>query len=192
MQPFIVQGDKTSHGGTVLVGSPFSDCDGKPIARVGDMVSCPERKGVFPIAEGDQSNIVDGAPVAYDGCKTACGARLVSSQIRTLTEPSSGAAPGASDDGASNGFGSNGFGAIGAGMAAAYQEEELDAAAGRFQGRFQLVDLESGEPISGQAVRVRSTGGQSLTGATDAGCFTQWVERDEAEALAFDYAEKNA
>lgn len=42
MEPFIVQGDKTSHGGTVLAGSPFSDCDGKPIARVGDMVACPK------------------------------------------------------------------------------------------------------------------------------------------------------
>lgn len=28
------------------------------------MCSCPERKGVFPIAQADQSNIVDGAPVA--------------------------------------------------------------------------------------------------------------------------------
>jgi uncharacterized Zn-binding protein involved in type VI secretion len=62
----------TSHGGTVLAGLPFSDCDGKPIARVGNMASCPKFKGVLPIAEGDKSNIVDGAPLAYDDCKTAC------------------------------------------------------------------------------------------------------------------------
>ena len=185
MQPFIVQGDKTSHGGTVLAGSPFSDCDGKPIARVGYMCSCPMCKGVFPIAQGDGSNVIDGAPVAYHGCKTACGASLISSQIRTLTEPSYGAAPGANADGASDGFG-----AIGGGMAAAYQDEQIDPDAQRFQGRFQLVDLESGEPIAGQAVRVRSTGGQYLTGTTDAEGFTQWVERDAAEALAFDYADK--
>jgi hypothetical protein len=31
---------------------------------MGDMCSCPKRKGVFPTAQADQSNIVDGAPVA--------------------------------------------------------------------------------------------------------------------------------
>lgn len=187
MQPFIVQGDRTSHGGVVLAGSPFSDCDGKPIARVGDMCSCPKCKGVFPIAQGDQSNIVDGAPVAYHGCKTACGASLISSQIRTLTEPSSGAAPGAGVDGAPDGFG-----AVGAGMAAAYQDEPVGSDADRFQGRFQLVSTDTGEPIAGKAVRVRSTAGQYLTGATDAEGFTQWVERDAAEALAFDLVEPSA
>lgn len=187
MQPFIVQGDQTSHGGMVLAGSPFSDCDGKPIARVGDMVSCPKCKGIFPIAEGDKSNIVDGAPVAFHGCKTACGAMLISSQNRTLTEQSSGAAPGASDSGAASGFG-----AIGAGMAAAYHDEPLDSDGTRFQGRFQVVDLETGEPVNGQAVRVRTNSGQYLTGATDAEGFTQWVERDARESLAFDYAERTA
>lgn len=110
MQPIIVQGDKTSHGGSVLTGSPFSDCDGKPIARVGDMVSCPRCKGVFPIAQGDQSNIIDGAPVAYHGRKTACGATLISSQMRTLTEPSGGTASSACSSTLER------FGAVGAGM----------------------------------------------------------------------------
>lgn len=191
MQPFIVQGDRTSHGGVVLAGSPFSDCDGKPIARVGDMCSCPLCKGVFPIAQGDQSNIIDGAPVAYHGCKTACGAMLISSQIRTLTQPSSGAAPGAG-----NGDGEHhvaaGFGAVGSGLAAAYQDEPHASDSARFQGRFQLVSIDTGEPIAGKAVRVRSTDGQYLTGTTDAEGFTQWVERDAAESLAFDLQEPSA
>lgn len=186
MQPFIVRGDKTSHGGTVLAGSPFSDCDGKPIARMGDMVACPMCKGVFPIAQGDQSNIIDGSPVAYHGCKTACGAMLIASQVRTLTEPSSGAAPGAA------GTAMTRFGAVGAGMAAAYEDEPLGDSAGRFQGRFQLVSADDGAPISGEAVRVRSTGGQYFTGATDAEGYTQWVERDTAEALAFDLVKGQA
>lgn len=191
MQPFIVQGDKTSHGGTVLAGSPFSDCDGKPIARVGDMCSCPLCKGVFPIAQGDQSNIVDGAPVAYHGCKTACGAMLISSQIRTLTKPSSGAAPGAGHGDDADQVAA-GFGAVGSGLAAAYQDELSAADSERFQGRFQLVSVDTGEPIAGKAVRVRSTSGQYLTGTTDAEGFTQWVERDAAEALAFDLQEPAA
>lgn len=191
MQPFIVQGDVTSHGGKVLMGSPFSDCDGKPIARVGDMCSCPLCKGVFPIAQGDQSNIIDGAPVAYHGCKTACGAMLISSQIRTLTQPSSGSAPGAGD-GDGEDHVAAGFGAVGSGLAAAYQDEPHASDSVRFQGRFQLVSIDTGEPIAGRAVRVRSTSGQYLTGTTDAEGFTHWVERDAAESLAFDLQEPSA
>ena len=32
---------------------------------MGDMVSCPLCKGIFPISEGDASLIDDGKPVAY-------------------------------------------------------------------------------------------------------------------------------
>lgn len=188
MQPFIVQGDKTSHGGTVLAGSSFSDCDGKPIARMGDMCSCPKCKGIFPIAQGDQSNIVDGAPVAYHGCKVACGASLISSQIRTLTNPSSGAAPGADEGRCDDAM--QRFGEVGNGMAAAYQDSPLDDDNQRFLGRFQLVSVEDGMPIAGQAIRVRSTDGQYITGTTDAEGYTSWVERAAAEALAFDFAGK--
>ena len=120
--------------------------------------------------------------MAYHGCKTACGSTLIASQQLTLTEPSSGAAPAA----ASSAVVREGFGAIGAGMAAAYEDEPLDPRLTRFQGRFRLVDLDTGEPIPGRAVRVRSTGGQYLTGTTDADGCTQWLQRDAAEALAFD------
>lgn len=86
--PVIVLGDKTSHGGVVISASSFSDTHGKGWARRGDMVSCPLCKGVFPISQGDPSLIDDGKPVAYHGCKVACGATLISSQIFTTTVPS--------------------------------------------------------------------------------------------------------
>ncbi len=181
MQPLIVQGDRTTHGGTVLKGSLLSNCDGKPIARVGDMVACPLCQGVFPISHGDQAITIDGAAVAYHGCKTACGAELISSQVLAFTEPLSGAAPGVMPINALARFG-----AIGAGMAATYEDEGLGSANDRFRGRFQLVSAEDGTPISGASVRVRSTTGQYFTGTTDAEGFTQWVVRDTAEMLAFD------
>lgn len=190
MQPLIIQGDKTSHGGTVLAGSPFSDCAGKPIARVGDMVACPKCRGVFPIAEGDQSNIVDGAPVAYHGCKVACGASLILSQISTLTNPSSGGASGSSDDSSEDLPASNGFGAISAGLAAAYEDVPVEEANQKYRGRFQLVSMEDGKPIGNKQVRIRSTNGQYITGTTDEEGYTDWVERDVKEALAFDLADK--
>lgn len=187
-QPLIVLGDKTSHGGTVISCAPTTDTMGKGWARVGDMVACPRCKGVFPISQGDNSLIDDGRAVAYHGCKVACGASLISSQMHTTTDPSGGAALGAAS-GASADTLAKGLGAIGSGLAAGYQDEPLDETGERFRGRFQVLDLSTGEPVTGQAVRVRSTGGQYLTGSTDAEGFTQWVERDASEALAFDLTE---
>lgn len=113
--PVIVLGDKTSHGGMVINASPFSDTHGKGWARKGDMVSCPLCKGVFPIIQGDPSLTDDGNPVAYHGCKVACGATLISSQIFTTTVPSSGTASGNRD-----GTMAQTVGAIGAGLSAGY------------------------------------------------------------------------
>ncbi len=188
-QHIIVLGDKTSHNGTVISASPFSDSHGKPIARMGDQVSCPKCNGVFPISEGDASFIDDGKPVAYHGCKVSCGAVLIAAQMFTSTEPSAGAGPGASSS-AAEALAAQGLGAIGAGLIAGYEEEPLDDEKQRFKGRFRVLDLATGQAVTEQAVRVRSTGGQYLTGSTDTEGCTQWVERDATEALAFDLIEQ--
>ena len=85
-KPFIVVGDKTSHGGTVVQGSPVTTTGGKSIARVGDQVTCPKRGhgGTTVIATGDPTCVIDGQPAARHGDKTACGATLLSSQAATL------------------------------------------------------------------------------------------------------------
>lgn len=81
-RPFIVVGDKTSHGGVVLTGSVESDVAGRPLARVGDKVSCPRHRN-NAIATGDPACIIDGAPAARAGDKTLCGATLIPSQATT-------------------------------------------------------------------------------------------------------------
>lgn len=84
-RPFILLGDKTSHGGTVISASSTTDCEGKGIARVGDQVTCP-KKGhgrITTIATGDPTAMIDGRPAARHGDKTACGATLMSSQSAT-------------------------------------------------------------------------------------------------------------
>lgn len=81
--PLIRLGDKTSHKGTVLEASQQSESGGKPIARMGDKVSCP-RCGDTTIASGDQALIIDGKPAARHGDKTACGAVLIASQQNTV------------------------------------------------------------------------------------------------------------
>ena len=75
-------GDPTSHGGKVVeVKASHYTVDGVPVARVGDLCSCPilGHSGCT-IAEGNVQHLVDGIPVAYEGHKTSCGASLVSSQ----------------------------------------------------------------------------------------------------------------
>jgi uncharacterized Zn-binding protein involved in type VI secretion len=190
-QLIIVLGDKTDHGGTVITAGSTTDTNGFPWARKGDMVSCPKCKGVFPIAEGDPNFISDGAPIAYAGCKVACGAKLIGGkQGITTTVPHGGAAPGGGDG--SGGGMDERFGLIAGTMVAAYEDESEDPEGQRFKGRFQVLDSTTGEPVSATSVRVRSTDGQYLTGQTDSDGYTQWVERDANEALAFDLVEAEA
>lgn len=189
-QPIIVFGDKTTHGGTVISSSLVSDTNGKGWARIGDMVSCPRCKGVFPISQGDQSLTDDGKAVAYHGCKTACGATLISGQVVTSTKPSAGSAPKAERSATQQAL-AQGFGLIGPTLLGKYHDEAVAIAGAngenpKFRGRFQVVDAATGEPIRDQAVRLRSTSGQYITGSTDADGYTQWVERDTQESLAFD------
>ncbi|HEU4620627.1 MAG TPA: PAAR domain-containing protein [Burkholderiaceae bacterium] len=83
-KPFIVVGDRTSHGGTVVEGSPFSDINGRQIARVGDKVTCPRPgHGTTTIATGDPTCLIDGKPAARHGDTTACGAALIASQTHS-------------------------------------------------------------------------------------------------------------
>lgn len=191
-QPIIVFGDKSTHGGTVISSSMVSDTNGKGWARVGDMVSCPRCKGVFPITQGDQSLVDEGKAVAYHGCKTACGATLISGQVVTSTNPSAGSAPKAESTATTPSL-SQGFGLIGPTLLSAYQDEAVaDSDNNKYRGRFQVVDAATGEPIRDQAVRLRSTSGQHVTGSTDADGYTQWVERDAQESLAFDLIQDSA
>ena len=94
---WIVVGDPTSSGGRVLTGSPFTDIDGKSVARVTDMAMCPKHKGAFPIVDGDSTLIIDGQPVALHGSSLACGCKVLSAQqMRVFVDqgPSQGAGAG--------------------------------------------------------------------------------------------------
>ncbi|MDX6018875.1 PAAR domain-containing protein [Scandinavium sp. V105_16] len=73
-------GDKTDHGGEVISASANYTIDGKKVALVGDMVSCPvDGHGTNPIVEGAPNRSVNGRAVVVDGCKCQCGCRVISS-----------------------------------------------------------------------------------------------------------------
>jgi uncharacterized Zn-binding protein involved in type VI secretion len=78
MRKIIRLNDPTSHDGKVVsVSATHFTVEGIPVARLGDLCSCP-RKGHdnCTIAEGDAHHTIDGVPVAYEGHKTTCGAVL--------------------------------------------------------------------------------------------------------------------
>ncbi len=79
MKRVIRLGDPTSHGGTVVSASSTVDINGKPVARLGDSVTCPiPGHGVVTIVEGDAAWTDSGRSVALQGHKTSCGAALIS------------------------------------------------------------------------------------------------------------------
>lgn len=87
MRPLIRIGDTTDHGGVVVSGAGSDIVEGKPVARVGDTVTCPIKgHGPTVIVSGDSSLIVEGQPVARQGDKCACGATLIASQGDSGTE----------------------------------------------------------------------------------------------------------
>ena len=91
---WIVVGDPTSSGGSVITGSPFTDVDGTPVARVNDQATCPRHKGAYPIVDGDSTLIVDGQPVALHGSSLACGCKVLSArQARVFVDAGGGAIP---------------------------------------------------------------------------------------------------
>ena len=162
---FIREGDRTSHDGVVLSCSPNNMMDGKPMALLGDMVSCPRCSGVFPIVTAKPVGMTfDGRPPAMEGDKTACGATLIASQHNSTADITGGA---------------------GKPTGSAIAAYEKDLAASRFRGRFQVLDPASGSPVAGHPYTLRTSAGQVVSGVTDGNGYTQWHEADEPASLLF-------
>lgn len=80
MRGVVRLGDMTTHGGCVIQASSEMVVQGRQVALVGDLVSCPKKgHGVNPIIEGSSMMSFSGRAVAVDGCKCACGCSLISS-----------------------------------------------------------------------------------------------------------------
>ena len=87
---FIVKGDRTTHGGTVVTawgesGPVPHTIDGIPVACVGDKVTCPRHPGLRTIIEGATNSTLAGKQMTLEGCLIDCGARLVSVQQSRCT-----------------------------------------------------------------------------------------------------------
>ena len=67
-----ILGDATNYGGRIITASGQGYSDGAQIALLGDLASCPRCNSTGRIIEGADNFIIDGKPVAYDGCIVAC------------------------------------------------------------------------------------------------------------------------
>ena len=165
MNAFIVEGDSTSHGGKVLACSPEHKVGGIPIARLGDMVSCPKCSGVYPIVKVlPRGMSMGGKPPAFDGDKTACGATLIASQGVATATPTSG--PGGQAGSLAN-------------------HETTSDAPGPYRGRFQALDETTGQPIPNHPYTIHASDGTVISGNTDAQGYTQWHQADSPVSLRF-------
>ena len=67
-----VLGDATNYGGRIITASGQGYCSMDGVALLGDLASCPKCGSAGRIIEGANNFIIDGKPVAYDGCIVAC------------------------------------------------------------------------------------------------------------------------
>lgn len=163
---WIVVGDSTSHGGTVVSGSPFTDIDGKPVARVGDKVTCP-KCGPTTIANGEPTIDIDGKPVARHGDKTACGATLISGQqVRVSVDTGGGQ--------------SRQSGASAGGLLAA--ASSIIQASSKFDERFR-IELDDGQPAAGVEYEITRADGSLIKGVTDSEGTIPVLESDRDEIV---------
>lgn len=69
--------DNSDHGGHIITGAARTFINGKPVARKGDLHSCPEH-GVSAIVTGSGKIFIENQPAARVGDRTGCGAVIIS------------------------------------------------------------------------------------------------------------------
>lgn len=78
-------GDKLTSGGEVINVTSTSVMDGKAVALIGDLVSCPiPGHGINAIASSEPGWMSDGKPVAFDGALCLCGCRVIASTSTSI------------------------------------------------------------------------------------------------------------
>ncbi|MEN1926239.1 PAAR domain-containing protein [Luteimonas sp. MJ146] len=162
---WIVVGDPTSSGGSVITGSSFTDIDGIPVARVNDQATCPRHKGAYPIVDGDSTLVVDGQPVALHGSSLACGCKVLSAQqVRVFVDVGGGGAGGAG--GLASLAAAAGVAAAVAKLRNATEGAATTGPAGEFDQGLCLVDG-SGRVLCDAAYVLQLEDGSCLEGRTD-------------------------
>lgn len=78
-------GDTSDHGGTIITSANKTICEGKLVARVTDILSCPIH-GPNPIVTGSPQFLCEGQKVARTSSLTQCGAKIIGGATKTVCE----------------------------------------------------------------------------------------------------------
>jgi len=79
-------GSLSSHGGVITSVSSTILCEGKLVACVGDVHTCPIKgHGSTPIVDGNPGVIVNGKILARIGSTTGCGATITTGSVSVTT-----------------------------------------------------------------------------------------------------------
>ncbi|KVL28313.1 hypothetical protein WT21_16525 [Burkholderia territorii] len=76
MKTPVCLGDSTTHGGVVKTASSTFDLDGRKVALLHDVVSCPEH-GDNPIIECGEGYSESGRKWVVHMCRTQCGSQVI-------------------------------------------------------------------------------------------------------------------
>lgn len=173
-RPIIRYGDRTTHGGTVVSGDPTYTVDGKPVARVGDMVACRRCKGTYAIVTG-ALDVWSGQKIARQDDITACGAKLIASQSAATI-----------DDGSD---GSASFAAASAQLPQSTNHSQDSDQPHAI--RFQALDPETGKPAPKCVYILTRENGARHGGITDREGFTELIETTRPEQIAVHFMFKS-
>ena len=69
-------GDTSTHGGSIISGSPNLTADGRPVARMGDMLACPTHGNQVITSVVTTKTHNQGRLLATVGARAACGATI--------------------------------------------------------------------------------------------------------------------
>lgn len=177
MPEIIRKGDRTSHGGTVLEGSPSEICMGQPIAYKGHLVHCPKCRGNFPIVEGLMTTTFFGQGVAVAGMKTSCGATLIANQFTDTVEWV----------GASARAGATGSAATAEKYVASVKAKDTETAilastSTNYDLFFHVKHDTTGNNLSNMPYKITLDDGREFKGITDKNGHTQKVFSDSPQA----------
>ncbi|KVL28906.1 hypothetical protein WS98_26620 [Burkholderia territorii] len=82
MKTPVCLGDTTTHGGGVKTASSTFDLDGRKVALLHDVVSCPEH-GDNPIVECGEGYSESGRKWVVHMCRTQCGSQVIARSTGT-------------------------------------------------------------------------------------------------------------
>jgi uncharacterized Zn-binding protein involved in type VI secretion len=185
------QGDKTTHGGTVISGDPTMLVHGRPVARVGDFVTCSQCKKTGRIVTG-AATLFDGPPVALHDDLTDCGAKLIASQVTDVYGDDDGgesaaATPTMVPESQLGNEAPRAPEALEMGSA-----NESDINEEPYTIRFQAIDSETNTPIAKCVYILTRENGTQHGGLTDRQGFTETVETAQKEQIAVHFSFKSS